>query len=201
MTASWRLYTQSDILQYRAAVGAQVRRLLERGLFVPTGHLAWDRQIVKGHEYEVALLLKKALFPLKAGKLTVTPLEAEATTLQTRVLSPAPRRRADRKALRSRSCRCPPRGGRPGSSRQRRAVRAVGVGRSHGGQGGRGGDAARDRQAAAATSATCKLPKLDKLEGFKVYEPTTEGDASSRRRDPRREGLHLSALAAARAAR
>jgi hypothetical protein len=38
--------------------------------------------MIKGQEYAVALILKKALFPLRAGKLTITPLEAEATTLQ-----------------------------------------------------------------------------------------------------------------------
>jgi hypothetical protein len=82
VTASWRLYTQSDILKYRSLAEPKHEDFWSEDLFVPTGHLGWDRQIVKGQEYAVALLLKKALFPLKAGTLTVTPLEAEATTLQ-----------------------------------------------------------------------------------------------------------------------
>ncbi|HZS40841.1 MAG TPA: BatD family protein [Polyangia bacterium] len=82
LTATWRLYTQSEILKYRPLAEPKHEDFWCEDLFVPTGHLAWDRQIVKGHEYAVAVLLKKALFPLKAGKLTITPLEAESTTMQ-----------------------------------------------------------------------------------------------------------------------
>jgi hypothetical protein len=46
----------------------------------PPGRLAFgEQQTVAGRAYNVALLFKKALFPLAPGKLTVTPMEAELT--------------------------------------------------------------------------------------------------------------------------
>jgi hypothetical protein len=83
VTATWRMYTQAEILKYRSTAEPKHEDFWSEDLFVPTGHLGWDRQMVKGREYAVALLLKKALFPLKAGRLAITPLDAEATTLQT----------------------------------------------------------------------------------------------------------------------
>src|SRR5262249_40373269 len=89
VTASWHLFTQSQILKYRPLAEPKYEDFWSEDLFVPTSHLAWDRAVAKGHEYEVALLLKKALFPLKAGKLIITPLEAEATTLSTAFMANA----------------------------------------------------------------------------------------------------------------
>ena len=44
----------------------------------PQGRLAFgEPQTVAGRSYNVALLFKKALFPLAPGKLTITPMEAE----------------------------------------------------------------------------------------------------------------------------
>jgi hypothetical protein len=44
----------------------------------PQGRLAFgEPQNVAGRSYNVALLFKKALFPLSAGKLTISPMEAE----------------------------------------------------------------------------------------------------------------------------
>jgi hypothetical protein len=44
----------------------------------PAGRLAFgDQQTIGGRTYNVALLFKKALFPLAPGKLTITPMEAE----------------------------------------------------------------------------------------------------------------------------
>jgi hypothetical protein len=46
----------------------------------PPGRLAFgDQQTIAGRSYNVALLFKKALFPLGPGKLTITPMEAELT--------------------------------------------------------------------------------------------------------------------------
>jgi hypothetical protein len=89
LIASWRLYTQSQILKYRPLAEPKYEDFWSEDLFVPTTHLGWDRTVVKGQEYEVALLLKKALFPLKAGKLTISALEAEATTMQTAFMANA----------------------------------------------------------------------------------------------------------------
>jgi hypothetical protein len=43
----------------------------------PKGRLAYAPETIGGKEYQVATLYEKALFPLREGKLTVTPLEAE----------------------------------------------------------------------------------------------------------------------------
>ena len=45
----------------------------------PQGRLSFTEQTMNGRTYNVALLFKKALFPLSAGKLTVTPMEAEVS--------------------------------------------------------------------------------------------------------------------------
>lgn len=45
----------------------------------PQGRLSFTEQTMNGRTYNVALLFKKALFPLSAGKLVVTPMEAEVS--------------------------------------------------------------------------------------------------------------------------
>ncbi|MFL5308743.1 MAG: BatD family protein [Polyangia bacterium] len=45
----------------------------------PQGRLSFTEQTMNGRTYNVALLFKKALFPLSAGRLTVTPMEAEVS--------------------------------------------------------------------------------------------------------------------------
>ncbi|HVT06989.1 MAG TPA: BatD family protein [Polyangia bacterium] len=45
----------------------------------PQGRLSFTEQTLNGRTYNVALLFKKALFPLSAGKLVVTPMEAEVS--------------------------------------------------------------------------------------------------------------------------
>jgi hypothetical protein len=89
VTATWRLYTQGELLKFRNLSEPKHEDFWSEDLFTPTGHLAWDRQTVRGREYAVATLSKKALFPLKAGRLALSPLEAEATTMQTMFYSNA----------------------------------------------------------------------------------------------------------------
>jgi len=45
----------------------------------PKGQLNFAPEVVGGRTYQAALLYKKGLFPLRAGKLTITPLEAAIT--------------------------------------------------------------------------------------------------------------------------
>jgi hypothetical protein len=45
----------------------------------PQGRLSFTEQTLNGRSYNVALLFKKALFPLAPGKLTITPMEAEVS--------------------------------------------------------------------------------------------------------------------------
>ncbi|HWE29162.1 MAG TPA: BatD family protein, partial [Polyangia bacterium] len=177
VTASWHLYTQSDILKYRPLAEPKYEDFWSEDLFVPTSHLAWDRTLVKGHEYEVALLLKKALFPLKAGKLTITPLEAEATTMQTAFMAGASDARKS-KATTVEVMPLPvegrPAGFEPSnvghfdvsSSVDRTAVKA--------------GEAVTWKVTVRGSGniRNVRLPPMqqlaDKLEGFRAYEPTTK---------------------------
>src|SRR4029079_13689063 len=43
----------------------------------PKGRLAYTQETLNGHVYQVAQLYQRALFPLREGKLTITPLEAD----------------------------------------------------------------------------------------------------------------------------
>ncbi len=173
LTASWRLYTQSDILKYRSLAEPKHEDFWCEDLFVPSGHLAWDRQVVKGQEYAVALLLRKALFPLKAGKLTITPLEAEATTLQSAFYANASATRRSAPIVVD-VLPLPVEGRPPGfespnvgqfdliGAVDRTSVKA--------------GEAVTWKLTVrgAGNIRNVKLPKLDKLDGFKVYEPTAK---------------------------
>jgi hypothetical protein len=173
VTASWHLYTQSEILKYRPLAEPKYEDFWSEDLFVPSTHLGWDRAIIKGQEYAVALLLKKALFPLKAGKLTITPLEAEATTLQTAFMANASDARRSR-ALTVEVLPLPV-AGRPAgfvpanvghfevsSSVDRAAVKA--------------GEAVTWKVTVRGVGniRNVQLPKIDHLDGFRVYEPTTK---------------------------
>ena len=195
VTASWHLYTQSDILKYRPLAEPKYEDFWSEDLFVPTSHLAWDRAMVKGHEYEVALLLKKALFPLKAGKLAITALEAEATTMQTAFMAGASDARKS-KALTVDVMPLPVDGRPPGfepsnvghyelsSSVDRTAVKA--------------GEAVTWKVTVRGVGniRNVRLPKIDKLDGLPRLRADDEGDHRARRRDPRAEGLHVSVVAA-----
>ncbi|MDB4970018.1 MAG: BatD [Myxococcales bacterium] len=173
VTASWRLYTQSEILKYRPLAEPKYEDFWSEDLFVPTTHLAWDRAVVKGHEFAVALLLKKALFPLKSGKLAITALEAEATTMQT-AFRPGASDSRKSKAITVEVMPLPV-DGRPvgfeasnvgrfelSSSLDRTAVKA--------------GEAVTWKVTirGAGNIRNVRLPKLERVEGFRVYEPTTK---------------------------
>jgi hypothetical protein len=171
LTATWRLYTQSDILKYRTLTEPKHEDFWCEDLYVPGGHLGWDRQQVKGREYAVSLLVKKALFPLKAGKLTITPLEAETTTLQSAFFSNAS---AVRKSAPITVEVLPlPVANRPegfestnvgqlelGATVDRNQVKA--------------GEAVTLKLTVkgAGNLRNVKLPRIEKLEGWKVFDPT-----------------------------
>jgi BatD DUF11 like domain len=171
LTATWRLYTQSEILKYRPLAEPKHEDFWCEDLFVPTGHLAWDRQLVKGQEYAVATLLRKALFPLKAGKLTITPLEAESTTMQSAFYANASATRRSA-PITVEVLPLPAQGRPPGfdaanvgqltleGTVDRASVKA--------------GEAVTLKLVVkgAGNLRNVKLPRLD-LDGFKAYDPTT----------------------------
>ena len=173
VTATWRLYTQSDILKYRSLAEPKTDDFWSEDLFVPSGALAWDRQVVKGQEYAVALLLKKALFPLKAGKLTVTPLSAEATTLQSAFYANASAERRSQ-ALTVEVMPLPA-AGRPAgfqSSNVGQLTLEGAIDRTR----VKAGDAITWRLTIKGTGnlRNVQLPPMAELDGFKVYDPTTK---------------------------
>jgi hypothetical protein len=173
VTATWRLWIQSQILQYRPLTEPKHEDFWSEDLYIPQRSLSWSRLMVKNHEFGVALLLKKALFPLKAGKVVVTPLEAEATTLESAF---SPNASAVRKSRPLTIEVLPlPKDGRPAG------FESPNVGRFE-------LSSAVDRTAVRAGEAVTwkvtvrgvgnirnvRLPKIDRLEGFRVYEPTTK---------------------------
>jgi hypothetical protein len=173
VTASWRLYAQSEILKYRPLVDPKHEDFWSEELFVPQSHLTWDRALVKGREYIVALLAKKALFPLKAGKLTITPLEAEATTLETAFYAGASDARKSR-ALTVDVMPLPVEN-RPAnfeSSNVGKFALAAAIDRAA----VKAGEAVTWKVTVRGTGniRNVRLPKLDHVDGFRVYEPTTK---------------------------
>jgi len=173
VTAVWRLYTQSDILKYRSLAEPKHEDFWAEDLFVPGGHLAWDRQVVKGREFAVALLLKKALFPLKAGKLTITALEAEATTMQSAFYANASAVRRS-SPLTVEVLPLPVEGRPPGF--QSTNVGQLELSATADRAQVKSGEAVTLRVALRGVGniRSVKLPTLDKLDGWKVFDPTSK---------------------------
>jgi hypothetical protein len=169
---SWWIYTQSDILRYRSTSEPKHDDFWSEDLFVPSGPLGWDRAEVKGRSYQAALLLKRALFPLKSGRLTVTPLEAEVTTLQSAFYPSGSVVRGSRPVVVE--VRPLPASGRP------EGFEPTNVGRFE-------IEASVDRDHIKADESltlkvtvrgegnirNVRLRKLDRIAGFRVYEPAT----------------------------
>lgn len=79
VNVAWRLWAASDILRYRSIADPKTDGFWSEDL--TPQQRSWERQLAKGgREFQVMLLLQKGLFPLKPGKLSVTPLKAEITT-------------------------------------------------------------------------------------------------------------------------
>jgi hypothetical protein len=172
VVVSWWIYTQSDILRYRSTAEPKHDDFWSEDLFVPSGPLGWDRAEVKGRSYQAALLLKRALFPLKSGRLTVTPLEAEVTTLQSAFYPSGSVVRGSRPVMVE--VKPLPASGRPDG------FEPTNVGRFE-------LEAGVDRDKIKADESltlkvtvrgegnirNVRLRKLDRVTGFRVYEPAT----------------------------
>jgi len=170
---TWNLYTRTDILRYRAVAEPKHDEFWCEDLFVPPNALSWGRVAVKGQEMEAALLLKKALFPLKAGKLTVTPLEAEVTTLQTAFYPGGSAVRASKPI--TIEVLPLPAAGRPEGFEAANVGRlelAAAVDKAE----VKAGDAVTYRLTVRGEGnlRNVKVPRLARVDGFKVYEPTVQ---------------------------
>ncbi|MSP62105.1 MAG: protein BatD [Myxococcales bacterium] len=171
LLVTWSLYTRADILRYRAVTEPKHEDFWSEDLFSPPGSLSWTRQTVKGQEFQAALLLKKALFPLRSGKLTVTPLEAEATTLQTAFWAGGSAVRASR-PIAVEVLPLPAQGRPEGfeSANVGRFEVAAMLDKTQ----VKAGDAVTLRLIVRGEGnlKNVKLRKIERLDGFKVYEPT-----------------------------
>lgn len=169
---SWWIYTQSDILRYRSTAEPKHDDFWSEDLFVPSGPLGWDRAEVKGRSFQAALLLKRALFPLKSGRLTVTPLEAEVTTLQSAFYPSGSVVRGSRPVVLE--VRPLPASGRPEGFEPTNVGHfelEAGVDRDH---------VKADESLTLKVTVrgegnirNVRLRKLDRIIGFRVYEPAT----------------------------
>ncbi|HVV52040.1 MAG TPA: BatD family protein, partial [Polyangia bacterium] len=141
----------------------------------PPGRVAFTEppQTIGGRTYNVALLFRKALFPLAPGKLTVTPMEAEVGQ-QADFFSPMEVRRLKTEPLVIEAEPLPAKGEPPGfesanvgqyevSAAVDRAAVAV-------------GDAVTLKVAVKGTGnvRNVRPPALPPLAGWKTYEPKTE---------------------------
>ena len=171
LLASWSLFTRSDILRYRSVTDPKNEDFWSEDLFQPQGALSWSRQTVKGQEYEVAPLLKRALFPLRSGRLQVTAMQVEVTTQQTLFWGGASAMRASRPL--SVEVLALPAAGRPEGFETPNVGRfevATTVDRNQ----LKAGDALTFKVIVRGEGnlRNVKLKKIEHIDGFKVYEPT-----------------------------
>jgi hypothetical protein len=172
LIASWRMYTNTQLLNYRPLTEPKYEDFWSEDL-LGQRRSAWDRQVVNGQEYAVMLLMKKALFPLKAGKLTITPLDVEATTMGN-VFNPGASA-GRRSPVLTVEVKPLPAEGRPLEFEPANVGQfevAATVDRDK----VKAGEAVTWRVILRGSGnlRNVKLPKLDHLDGFKLYDPTVK---------------------------
>jgi hypothetical protein len=79
VVAGWFLYTTERLDKFETTTEARTDGFWSEDVpsATPKGRLAYTQETVNGRGYQVALLMQKALFPLREGKLTISPMEAE----------------------------------------------------------------------------------------------------------------------------
>lgn len=80
VNVAWRLWAASEIFNYRPIQDAKNDGFWAEDL-TPMNRSS-EMQVANNRQYRVSLLMQRGLFPLRAGKLTVTPFKAEITTQQ-----------------------------------------------------------------------------------------------------------------------
>ena len=169
---TWRIFSRGEIWHYRMLAEPKHEDFWSEDLYAPPGRLSWQRARVKGQDYLVAVLLRRALFPLRSGKLTISPLTVEATTVQTAFYPGASAERATR-ALTLEVLPLPaagrPDGFEPGNVGRFDVTSSVDNAHP------RAGEAISLRVVVKGQGnlRNVRLPRLDALEGFKVYDPTS----------------------------
>ena len=79
IAAAWYLYMDQPVDKYDTQTEPHTEGFWTEDVTVPSrrGGLVLTQETVQGRPYQVAMVLKKALFPLQLGRLTITPMEAE----------------------------------------------------------------------------------------------------------------------------
>jgi hypothetical protein len=79
LVATWYLYMNQAADKYETHVEPHTEGFWSEDIVVPSrrGSLVLTQETVQGRTYQVGAVLKKALFPLQAGRPTITPMEAE----------------------------------------------------------------------------------------------------------------------------
>jgi len=79
VTVAWYLYLSQEQNKYETLSEPHTDGFWSEEIpsTNPSGRLSFTPENQGGRTYNVALLFKKALFPLQAGKLTITPMEAQ----------------------------------------------------------------------------------------------------------------------------
>jgi hypothetical protein len=79
VTVAWYLYLSQDQNKYETLSEPHTDGFWSEEIpsTNPSGRLSFTPENQGGRTYNVALLFKRALFPLQAGKLTITPMEAQ----------------------------------------------------------------------------------------------------------------------------
>ncbi len=79
VVVGWFLYTTQRLDKFDTVTEARTDGFWSEDIpsTTPKGRLAYTQETLNGRQYQVASLYQRALFPLREGKLTVTPMEAE----------------------------------------------------------------------------------------------------------------------------
>jgi hypothetical protein len=79
VVVTWTLYVTQQIGKYETLAEARTDGFWSEDIpsTTPKGRLAWTQETLNGRAYLAARIYQRALFPLRDGKLTITPLEAE----------------------------------------------------------------------------------------------------------------------------
>ncbi len=78
VTVTWSLYLTQRQDKYETVTEARTDGFWSEDVSPPArNQLSLTQEILGGRVYQVATLFKRALFPLQAGKLTISPMESE----------------------------------------------------------------------------------------------------------------------------
>jgi len=87
ITVTWLLYTRSEVLKYEPKP-PRFDDLWVETLYEPQNYLNYSEEVVGQRTYAVAVLAKRAIFPTRAGKLTIPAFHADVATMATPFGSP-----------------------------------------------------------------------------------------------------------------